>query len=52
LLQSGKAGSFNKSLITKEGKMKKQITILNKGKNVQAVASMEACCKGVPSATK
>jgi hypothetical protein len=38
--------------MNQEGKMKKQITILNKGKNVQAVASTMACCKGVPSATK
>lgn len=32
--------------------MKKQITVLNSGKNVQQVASMETCCKGVPSAAK
>jgi len=38
--------------MNKEGKMKKKITILNKGKNVQAVASLEGCCLGKPSATK
>jgi hypothetical protein len=32
--------------------MKKQITILNKGKSVQAVASTMGCCTGGPSASK
>jgi len=32
--------------------MKKPIKVLNNGKKVQEVASLEGCCKGAPSATK
>jgi hypothetical protein len=32
--------------------MKNRIKVLNKGKQVQEVATLEGCCKGVPSAVK